>query len=99
MTTEVGVLIEKAIARANDTTGGLANVDWTKHVGTALAVSHMLSSGSVRVNTMIDSAPPLLFGGYKASGSSQELDNAGQEEFTQQKTINVHISQHGRCFP
>ena len=51
MTTEVGVLLEEVIARINDTTDGLANVVWTKHVGTALAVSHMLSSGSVRVNT------------------------------------------------
>ncbi len=87
MTREVGVLLEEVIAQVNDTVGGLAPRDGTKHVGTALAVHHTLSSGSIRVNTMMDSVPPLLLGGYKVSDSSRELDRTGSEGFTQQKTV------------
>ncbi len=99
MTREVGVLLEEVIAQGNDTAGGLAHRDWTKHVGTALAVTHTLSSGSIRVNTMIDSVPPLLLGGYKVSDSGRELDSARSEGFTQQKTVKGHLSQQGREFP
>jgi acyl-CoA reductase-like NAD-dependent aldehyde dehydrogenase len=90
--------VDDAIALANDTEYGLANALWSRGLETAMRVSRALRSGTVWVNTVIDGAPQLPFGGYKASGFGREMGNAGLEEFTQAKTILLHTGPRSRVF-
>ena len=89
---------EEVIDLANDTTYGLSNAIWTKNIDTALSISRRLKSGTVWVNTILDTAPQLPFGGYKASGFGREMGNAGFEEFTQLKTVLVHVGKRNPVF-
>lgn len=52
-----------------------------------MAASRRLESGLVWVNTPLDGAPQLPFGGMKASGFGRELGNAGFEDFTEIKSV------------
>jgi betaine-aldehyde dehydrogenase len=78
---------DEALAIANDTTYGLANAVWTKDLDKALGVSRGLRSGVVWVNTTLDVAPQMPFGGVKGSGFGREFGLAGLEEFTASKSI------------
>lgn len=91
--------MEEAIQIANSTRYGLASAVWTKDVDKALIVSREMKSGTVWVNTMIDGSPQLPFGGYKASGFGREMGQAGFEEFTELKAINIHIGKRAPYFP
>ncbi|MCS5517110.1 aldehyde dehydrogenase family protein [Pseudomonas qingdaonensis] len=73
--------VEEAIALANDTDYGLGNGLWTKDVDKALKVSQQLQSGTVFVNTYLESAPQLPFGGFKQSGYGRENGVDGLHEF------------------
>lgn len=79
--------LDEAIALANDTSYGLANTAWTSSLTPALEVSRRLKSGVVWINTTLDGAPQLPFGGVRASGFGRELGNAGFEDFTELKTV------------
>lgn len=83
--------VEEAIEIANDTSYGLANALWTKDLDKSMMVSRALRSGTVWVNTMINTAPNLPFGGYKASGTGREMGTAGLDEFTEVKTIQFQM--------
>jgi acyl-CoA reductase-like NAD-dependent aldehyde dehydrogenase len=78
---------DEAIELANHTRYGLANTIWTSRLDTALAASRRLESGIVWVNTTLDGAPQLPFGGIKASGFGRELGAAGFDDFTELKTV------------
>jgi acyl-CoA reductase-like NAD-dependent aldehyde dehydrogenase len=78
---------DEAIELANRTHYGLANTIWTRSLDTAMAASRRLESGIVWVNTTLDGAPQLPFGGIKASGFGRELGNAGFDDFTELKTV------------
>lgn len=78
---------EEAITLANQTQYGLANTIWTTNLATAMTASRQLRSGLVWVNTTLDGAPQLPFGGVKASGFGRELGNAGYDDFTDVKTV------------
>ncbi len=77
---------EEAMKLANGTEFGLGNTVWTKNVDTALAASQRLRSGTVWVNTTLDTAPQMPFGGVKASGHGREMGRAGLEEFIELKS-------------
>jgi betaine-aldehyde dehydrogenase len=78
---------EEAIRLANRTQYGLANTVWTSRLDTAMRLSRELRSGMVWINTTLDGAPQLPFGGIKASGYGRELGNAGFDDFTNLKTV------------
>lgn len=63
---------EQAIALANNVEYGLGNGLWTKDVDKALNMSKKLQSGTVFVNTYLETATQLPFGGYKQSGYGRE---------------------------
>ncbi len=90
---------DDAIALANDTRYGLANTVWTASLATAMAASQRLRSGLVWVNTTLDGAPQLPFGGTKASGFGRELGNAGFEDFTELKTVLLASGPFDSAFP
>jgi acyl-CoA reductase-like NAD-dependent aldehyde dehydrogenase len=91
--------MDEAIALANSTRYGLANSVWTASLATSMNCAHRLQSGMVWVNTTLDGAPQLPFGGTKASGFGRELGEAGFVDFTEHKTVILATGRHGSAFP
>ncbi|WP_217052260.1 aldehyde dehydrogenase family protein [Klebsiella variicola] len=89
---------DEAIELANRTRYGLANTIWTSKLETAMTASRRLESGIVWVNTTLDGAPQLPFGGIKASGYGRELGNAGFDDFTEHKTVILSSAASGAVF-
>jgi len=89
---------EEAIRLANDSAYGLANAVWTKDLDKAISVPRALKSGTVYVNTQIDGAVQLPFGGYKGSGFGREMGRYGLDEFTQTKTVMYHLGKRINYF-
>ena len=83
--------IDEAIALANDTRYGLTNSVWSQNIDTALRVGRALRSGTVWINTVIDGSPQMPFGGYNASGHGREMGQAGLDEFTEIKALQVRL--------
>jgi len=90
---------EEAIDLANATRYGLANSLWTQSLATSLTCSRRLKSGIVWVNTALDGAPQLPFGGTKGSGFGRELGEAGFEDFTEPKTVILATAHYAPAFP
>lgn len=90
---------EQAVALANAVEYGLANTIWSADVDTVLGVAKALRSGTVYVNTTIDAPPVMPFGGYKASGFGREMGQAGFEEFTELKSVNIRTGSREGAFP
>ncbi len=82
---------EEAIEIANSTNYGLSSGIWTRDFDTALSVSRKIRAGTIWVNTFMDGYPELPFGGYKESGQGRELGRFAIEEFTELKTIQLHL--------
>ena len=90
--------VEEAIALANDTAYGLGNSVWTKNLDTAVRIMRELRSGTVWVNTTIDSPPQMPFGGRKASGYGRECGRAGLEEYTVLKSCVIRSGKRDPFF-
>ncbi len=82
---------EEAVKIANSTIYGLSASVWTKDFDTAIMLSRKLEAGTVWINTFMDGYPELCFGGYKESGIGRELGRFAVEEFTELKTILLHL--------
>jgi len=84
--------IDEAIARANDSSYGLAAAVWTKDIRKAHYVARKLQAGTVWINTynIYDTAAP--FGGYKQSGFGREMSMHALEHYTQVKSVWVDLN-------
>jgi betaine-aldehyde dehydrogenase len=82
---------DEAVRIANATMYGLSAGIWTRDIDTAFSVARGIRAGTVWVNTFMDGYPELPFGGYKESGQGRELGRFAIEEFTELKTIQVHL--------
>lgn len=91
--------VEEAIILANATQYGLAGSIWTKDIDKALRTARGMKSGRVWVNTTIDGAPSLPAGGMKKSGYGREMGQAGYEEFTELKAIQIRTGPRTPLFP
>lgn len=89
----------QAVHLANAVDYGLANTIWSRDLDTVLRVAKALRSGTVYVNTTIDAPPVMPFGGYKASGFGREMGQAGFEEFTELKSVNIRSGTRAGTFP
>jgi len=91
--------VDEAVGLANDTDYGLGNGVWTKDIDKALTVSRRLRSGTVWVNTYLDGAPQLPFGGYRRSGLGRENGVEGLTEFMQVKSTFVRLGKRAKALP
>lgn len=83
--------VEEVIARANNTSYGLAGGVWTETIGRAHHVAAKLESGVVYVNCYGAGDPAVPFGGYKMSGYGRELGMEGLEEYLKVKSVWMHM--------
>jgi acyl-CoA reductase-like NAD-dependent aldehyde dehydrogenase len=81
--------IEDAIARANATRYGLGASVWARDAARGLAVAQRLEAGTVWVNKHLDFPADVAAGGTKQSGFGVKMGQAGLEEFTQPRIINL----------
>ncbi|WP_029354844.1 aldehyde dehydrogenase family protein [Bosea sp. 117] len=84
--------VDEAVSIANDTHYGLANGLWTSNVDKALGVSRRLRSGTVYVNTYLETAPQMPFGGFKESGYGRENGLDGLHEYTEVKSTFMRLA-------
>jgi acyl-CoA reductase-like NAD-dependent aldehyde dehydrogenase len=82
---------EEAIRMANNTIYGLSAGVWTRDIDTAFTVSRGIRAGTIWINTFMDGYPELCFGGFNQSGLGRELGRFSIEEFTELKTVQVHL--------
>jgi acyl-CoA reductase-like NAD-dependent aldehyde dehydrogenase len=75
------------VARANDTTYGLAAGLWTENLARAHRVAARLKAGVVWVNTWDLFSPNAPFGGYKQSGYGRDNGQAVIEAVTELKSV------------
>jgi acyl-CoA reductase-like NAD-dependent aldehyde dehydrogenase len=85
--------VEEAVARANDTSYGLAAAVWTRDIKKAHYVARKLQAGTVWINTYNIYDPAAPFGGYKQSGFGREMSAHALEHYTQIKSVWVDLNQ------
>jgi acyl-CoA reductase-like NAD-dependent aldehyde dehydrogenase len=83
----------EALEIANSTSFGLSASVWTKDIDRAMRLSRSIEAGTVWINTYMSGYAELPFGGYKESGLGREMGTAAIDEFTELKTIQVHIGE------
>jgi len=84
--------MEEVIARANDTTYGLAAAVVTNDVNKAIQFAEGVEAGIVWVNHYGIVSPQTPFGGYKNSGIGRENGYEGLENYLETKTISIKVA-------
>jgi len=82
---------EEAIKIANSIDYGLSAGVWSRDFDTCLTIGRKVRAGTVWMNTFMDGASELPFGGYRQSGLGRELGRHAVEDYTETKTLNMHI--------
>lgn len=82
---------EQAVSIANSVDYGLSAAVWSRDIDTCLSIGRKVRAGTVWVNTFMDGASELPFGGYRQSGLGRELGRHAVEDYTETKTLNMHI--------
>ncbi|WP_421593999.1 aldehyde dehydrogenase family protein [Shinella sp. M27] len=82
---------KEAIRIANAIDYGLSAGVWSRDFDTCLTVGRKVRAGTVWMNTFMDGASELPFGGYRQSGLGRELGRHAVEDYTETKTLNMHI--------
>ncbi|TCL67259.1 aldehyde dehydrogenase family protein [Rhizobium sp. BK251] len=82
---------EEAIQIANSVDYGLSAGVWSKDFDTCLTIGRRVRAGTIWMNTFMDGASELPFGGYRQSGLGRELGRHAVEDYTETKTLNMHI--------
>lgn len=78
---------EDVIERANALRTALGASVWSKDVKRAERMARELSAGSVWVNSHMDIAPNVPFGGHKESGIGMEWGVVGLKNFTNTRSL------------
>ncbi|WP_025884575.1 betaine-aldehyde dehydrogenase [Asaia prunellae] len=89
---------EEVIARANDTTFGLAAGVVTQDITAAHRVIHAIQAGICWINTWGESPAQMPVGGYKQSGIGRENGIQTLLAYTQVKSIQVELAPYASVF-
>ncbi|MEO1092196.1 MAG: aldehyde dehydrogenase family protein [Pseudomonadota bacterium] len=80
----------EAVRIANDVEYGLSAAVWSRDVDTCIDLGRRLRCGTVWVNTFMNGAAELPFGGYRQSGLGRELGRDSVNDYTETKTLHIH---------
>lgn len=80
----------EAVRIANGTEYGLSAAVWSRDFDTCVTVGRNIRAGTVWMNTFMDDASELPFGGYKQSGLGRELGRNAAADYTEEKTLHFH---------
>jgi acyl-CoA reductase-like NAD-dependent aldehyde dehydrogenase len=83
--------MDEAVRIVNGTMYGLSASVWTRDLDTAVTMARRIQAGAVWINTFLEGAPELPFGGYRMSGLGRELGRHAAEEYTELKTVHLHL--------
>lgn len=83
--------LDDAVGIANAIDYGLSASVWSASMDNCLQVGRRVRAGTVWMNTFMDGASELPFGGYRQSGLGRELGRHAVEDYTESKTLNMHI--------
>lgn len=82
---------EEAIRIANSIDYGLSAGIWSRNFDTCITIGRKVRAGTIWMNTFMDGTPELPFGGFRQSGLGRELGKHAVEDYTETKTLNMHI--------
>lgn len=85
--------IDEAIDIANSIDYGLSASVWSTNLDNCMRVGRRVRAGTIWMNTFMDGASELPFGGYGHSGLGRELGRHAVEDYTETKTLNIHIGE------
>jgi succinate-semialdehyde dehydrogenase/glutarate-semialdehyde dehydrogenase len=83
---------DEIIARANDTTYGLAAYVYTRDLSRTIRVAEALEYGMIGVNDASGYTHEIPFGGFKESGLGREGGREGIEEYLEIKSVSLAIT-------
>jgi acyl-CoA reductase-like NAD-dependent aldehyde dehydrogenase len=83
--------VEEAVQIANDVDYGLSAGVWSQNFDTCMTIGRKVRAGTIWMNTFMDGTPELPFGGFRQSGLGRELGKHAVEDYTETKTLNMHI--------
>ena len=83
--------LDEAIAIANSTLYGLSAAVWSRDFSTCLEAARRIRAGTIWVNTFLEGHAELPFGGYRESGIGRELGRYATEDYTETKTLHMHL--------
>ena len=82
----------EAIARANDSTYGLAAYAFTSDLNRAFRLMESLEAGMIGINDAVPTTSNAPFGGVKQSGWGRELGSEGLDAFLETKHVSLVVS-------
>jgi len=82
---------DEVIARANNTTFGLAAYYFTRDLRRAIRVSELLEYGMIGINDATGYTHEIPFGGMKESGLGREGGRQGLDEYLETKSVSVGL--------
>lgn len=83
--------IDDAVELANSTLYGLSAAVWSRDLTTCISAARRIKAGTVWVNTFLEGHAELPFGGYRESGMGRELGRRATEDYTESKTLHLHL--------
>ncbi|PZO79318.1 MAG: sorbosone dehydrogenase [Mesorhizobium amorphae] len=83
--------LDEAVDIANAVEYGLSAGVWSHDFDTCLGIGRRVRAGTVWMNTFMDGAAELPFGGMRQSGLGRELGRHAVEDYTESKTLNMHM--------
>jgi acyl-CoA reductase-like NAD-dependent aldehyde dehydrogenase len=83
--------LDEAVSLANSTLYGLSAAVWSQDFSTCLQAARRIRAGTVWVNTFLEGHAELPFGGYRESGIGRELGRFATEDYTETKTLHMHL--------
>ena len=85
--------LDEAIELANSTLYGLSAAIWSRDFDTCLTAARRIKAGTVWINTFLEGHAELPFGGYRESGIGRELGRNAAEDYTETKTLHMHLGE------